>query len=79
MNRRQGTLRTAPQLLTVEAAAARLSVSDDYIRKLVAAGEIEAVKLGDLTDKRAPVRIPEPALAAFVAARTLPAKAQTHA
>jgi excisionase family DNA binding protein len=79
MNRKPTTPRTAPQLLTVEAAAARLSVSDDFVRKLIAENQIAHVKIGDVTDKRAPLRIPEPALAAFVAARTIPAKAETHA
>ena len=53
-------LRRAPQLLTVEDAAVRLSVSTKSIRRWIEAGELPAVRLG-----RA-VRVEEAAVADFI-------------
>lgn len=53
----------APQLLTVEDAAIRLSVSTKSIRRWIEAGELPAVRLG-----RA-VRVEEAAVADFIDAR----------
>ena len=53
----------APQLLTVEDAAIRLSVSTKSIRRWIEAGELPAVRLG-----RA-VRVEESALAEFIDGR----------
>jgi excisionase family DNA binding protein len=55
------------RLLTVEAAAERLSTSPRFIRRLVAERRIEFVKLGRH------VRLSESALADFVAAGRNPA------
>lgn len=55
----------ASQLLTVEDAAIRLSVSTKSIRRWIEAGELPAVRLG-----RA-VRIKEEAVAAFVDGRQI--------
>jgi excisionase family DNA binding protein len=54
--------RPADQLLTVEAAAERMSTSVRFIRRLIAERRIEFVKVGRH------VRISESALAAFIAA-----------
>ena len=59
----QPKLRRAPQLLTVEDAAIRLSVSTKSIRRWIEAGELPAVRLG-----RA-VRIEEVAVADFIDGR----------
>ena len=64
----------APQLLTVEAAAERLAVSPSFVRRLLADGELAHAKLGPVTSKQAPVRIPENALAEYVRRMTIPAK-----
>ena len=61
----QHKLRRAPQLLTVEDAAIRLSVSTKSIRRWIEAGELPAVRLG-----RA-VRIEEGAVADFVDGRLI--------
>jgi len=53
------------QLLTVDAAADRLSTSSRFIRRLIAERRIEFVRVGRH------VRISETALAAFVAAGTV--------
>lgn len=53
------------RLLTVEAAADRLSTSSRFIRRLIAERRIEFVRVGRH------VRISETALAAFVAAGTV--------
>lgn len=53
--------RTADQLLTVEAAAERMSTSVRFVRRLIAERRIEFVKVGRH------VRISESALAAFIA------------
>jgi excisionase family DNA binding protein len=54
--------RPAEQLLTVEAAAERMSTSVRFIRRLITERRIEFVKVGRH------VRISESALAAFIAA-----------
>ena len=54
--------RPADQLLTVEAAAKRMSTSARFIRRLIAERRIEFVKVGRH------VRISESALADFIAA-----------
>ena len=54
--------RPADQLLTVEAAAERMSTSVRFVRRLIAERRIEFVKVGRH------VRISESALAAFIAA-----------
>jgi excisionase family DNA binding protein len=54
--------RIADQLLTVEAAAERMSTSPRFIRRLIAEHRIEFVKVGRH------VRISESALAVFIAA-----------
>jgi excisionase family DNA binding protein len=54
--------RPADQLLTVEAAAERMSTSVRFVRRLIAEHHIEFVKVGRH------VRISEAALAAFIAA-----------
>jgi excisionase family DNA binding protein len=51
---------TAPMLLTVEAAAERLSTSPRFIRRLIAERRIEFVKVGRH------VRISEAALSDFI-------------
>jgi excisionase family DNA binding protein len=56
----------ADRLLTVEAAAERTSTSVRFMRRLVAERRIAYVKLGRH------VRIPESALAEFVAAGAVP-------
>ena len=54
-------------LLTIEAAAQRLSVSKSLIKKWVVAGEIEVIRLG--TGKRRLIRIRPETLEEFVARR----------
>ena len=56
-----GDRRLSPeQLLTVDAAAERMSTSARFVRRLIAERRIEFVKVGRH------VRISEPALAAFI-------------
>jgi excisionase family DNA binding protein len=55
-----GLPRTADRLLTVEAAAERMSTSVRFIRRLIAERRIEFVKVGRH------VRISETALAEFI-------------
>jgi excisionase family DNA binding protein len=57
---RPGTESTADRLLTVEAAAERMSTSVRFIRRLIAQRRIEFVKVGRH------VRISESALAEFI-------------
>ena len=57
---------TAERLLTVEAAAERLSTSPRFIRRLIAERRIEFVKVGRH------VRITESALAEFIEAGKVP-------
>ena len=57
-------------LLTLQAAADRLSVSKSLIKKWVAEGVIEVVRLG--TGKRRLIRIRPETLEAFVAEREVP-------
>jgi excisionase family DNA binding protein len=54
------------QLLTVEAAADRMSTSARFVRRLIAERRIAYVKLGRH------VRIPESALAEFITAGAVP-------
>lgn len=58
----QAQSQAADQLLTVEAAAERMSTSVRFVRRLIAERRIEYVKVGRH------VRISESALAAFIAA-----------
>ena len=51
-----------PELLTVAEVSRRLSQVPDTIRRKIAAGELEAVRLGE----HGPLRIPEDALAAHL-------------
>jgi excisionase family DNA binding protein len=55
------------QLLTVPETAARLRVNRSTVYDLIAAGELRVVDLGH---GRSKTRIPEDALAEFIAART---------
>ncbi len=57
-------------LLTLRAAAQRLAVSKSLIKKWVAAGEIEVIRLG--TGKRRLIRIRPETLEEFVARREVP-------
>lgn len=57
----------APQLPKVSEAAERLGVGDDWVYERINRGEIPVVELGDTRKNQ---RIAEPALAAFIAART---------
>jgi excisionase family DNA binding protein len=67
-----GQLRAPDRLLTVEAAADRLSTSIRFVRRLIAERRIEFVKVGRH------VRISESALAAFIdAGRIEPMTAAT--
>ncbi|MGO9079213.1 MAG: excisionase family DNA-binding protein [Streptosporangiaceae bacterium] len=59
--------RPADRLLTVEAAAARMSTSVRFVRRLIAERRIEFVKVGRH------VRITEAALAEFIDAGRTPA------
>lgn len=61
----------AERLLTVEAAAERLSTSVRFIRRLIAERRIEFVKVGRH------VRITESALAAFIEAGRVPTMTAT--
>jgi excisionase family DNA binding protein len=61
------TASSCEQLLTVDAAADRLSTSPRFIRRLIAERRIEFVKVGRH------VRVSESALAAFVEAGRTPA------
>jgi excisionase family DNA binding protein len=64
------TARACEQLLTVDAAAERLSTSPRFIRRLIAERRIEFVKIGRH------VRISESALSRFInAGRTAPVTA----
>ncbi|MCX4725033.1 helix-turn-helix domain-containing protein [Streptomyces sp. NBC_01306] len=53
-------------LLTVDQAAERLGTGVRFIRRLISERRIRYVKLGK------PVRIPESAIAAYIAERTVP-------
>nr|WP_153426769.1 helix-turn-helix domain-containing protein [Streptomyces alkaliphilus] len=64
---------TTDRLLTVEEAAERLGTGTRFIRRLIAERRIRYVKLGK------PVRVPESALAAYIAERTVPTAAETRA
>ncbi len=61
------------RLLTVGEAAERLGTTERFPRRLIAEGRIDYVKLGE--GRNGPVRIPESALEAFVAAGTVKATA----
>lgn len=61
------------RLLTVSEAAERLGTTERFPRRLIAEGRIDYVKLG--TGRNGPVRIPESALRAFIAAGTVNASA----
>jgi len=50
------------ELLTVAEVAQRIRQSEDTIRRKIAAGELEAVRLGE----HGPLRVPEEALAAHL-------------
>lgn len=65
---------SAPQLLTVLQAAARLGVSDDTIRVLVAKGKLSCVRVG-IGEQKSRIRFTEEQLAAYVARQTRTAPA----
>jgi excisionase family DNA binding protein len=64
----------AVRLLTVIETAALLSCSKDHVYDLISRGEISEVV--DIGNGRAKTRIPEPALAAYIAGRTRKVTAQ---
>jgi len=73
------TVATTAELLTVAEVARRLRQSQDTIRRKIAAGELEAVRLGE----HGPLRVPEEALAAHLrptssAARPDPSSRADH-
>ena len=53
-----------PQLLTYQQAADRIAVSKRHVQRLVASGQVPFVKIGSA------IRIPAPALAAYITANT---------
>ncbi len=61
----------APQLLTLKEVGTRLGISHDSVQRLVTAGSLAVVDVS--TGTRPRLRISESALAAFIAARTIPA------
>jgi excisionase family DNA binding protein len=61
------------RLLAVDEAAERLGTGVRFIRRLIQERRIRYVKLGKH------VRIPESAIAAFIAERTVPTAAETRA
>lgn len=65
----------APQLLKPKAAGARLGVSDDTIRRMVAAGELAGTDIG--SERYPRLRISETALAEYIASRTTTGETRT--
>ena len=61
------------RLLTVDEAAERLGTGVRFVRRLIQERRIRYVKLGK------PVRIPESAVAAYVAERTVPTVVEARA
>lgn len=57
------------RLLTVDEAAERLNTTVRFVRRLIAERRIAYTKFGD--GKGSPVRIPESAVIAFIAAGTV--------
>lgn len=64
---------TPDTLLTVDQAAARLGTGVRFIRRLISERRIRYVKLGK------PVRIPESAITAYIAERTVPTLREARA
>jgi excisionase family DNA binding protein len=62
----------APQLLTPQEAGARLGVARSTVYDIVSAGHLDVVPVG--TGARPCIRIPEDSLAAYIAARRVPAR-----
>jgi excisionase family DNA binding protein len=62
-------------MLSIQAVAARLALSDDSIYRLIDAGELRAIDVR-ATGTAAQLRISEAELDRFILARTLPAVGQ---
>lgn len=58
------------QLLSIPAAAARLSCSENHVYRLIAAGQLRSVEIKPTTSKRSKTRIREEDLQAFIDAAT---------
>jgi len=62
---------TVPPMLTVSEVAARLSISEKTVKRLIASGDIAAIKAGVAVNSG--YRVPETALAEFIRQRTVTA------
>lgn len=69
--------KTAPQLLTIPEAAARLRCHRDTVYELIARGELDVTDIS--TRGRGTSRIPEPSVAAFIERRTRNARRRLRA
>lgn len=62
--------RTAPQLLAIPSAAARLDCSRAHVYRLIAAGELASVQISTPGSTRAKTRVREGDLAAYIERHT---------